>query len=187
MATDWFVTRNASTSETDCCCARAARVGPASASATQAKAIRLIIVVRLLQIDARRRDRTADHCSRDCRAVAIRQVSAPSVLVVGVPACNDPAAVRRVREAESLRGGGRRGPLSLLDVVVPVALTTIESSITLAEAMEARGYGSGPRTRFRDAHQLYERHGYVRNGATRELHDLSHTVEYHYLKELTSG
>jgi energy-coupling factor transport system permease protein len=58
---------------------------------------------------------------------------------------------RRVREAESLRGGGRRGPLSLLDVVVPVALTTIESSITLAEAMEARGYGSGPRTHFRDA------------------------------------
>ena len=42
-------------------------------------------------------------------------------------------------------------------------------------------------TRFRDAHHLYERHGYVRNGATRELHDLSHTVEYHYLKELTSG
>ena len=56
----------------------------------------------------------------------------------------------RVREAESLRGGRRKpGPLALLATVVPVALTTIESSITLAEAMEARAYGSGPRTRFR--------------------------------------
>lgn len=57
---------------------------------------------------------------------------------------------RRVREAEALRGGARRGPLALLNVVVPVALTTIESSITLAEAMEARAYGSGPRTRYRE-------------------------------------
>jgi energy-coupling factor transport system permease protein len=53
---------------------------------------------------------------------------------------------RRVREAEALRGGRRRGPGALLAVIVPVALTTIESSITLAEAMEARAYGSGPRT-----------------------------------------
>lgn len=39
-------------------------------------------------------------------------------------------------------------------------------------------------TRFLPAHRLYEGLGYVRNGATRELHDLSHSVEYHYLKEL---
>jgi len=30
----------------------------------------------------------------------------------------------------------------------PVVLTAVESSITLAEAMEARGWGSGPRTRY---------------------------------------
>ncbi|GAC1332087.1 MAG: hypothetical protein NVSMB17_10780 [Candidatus Dormibacteria bacterium] len=54
---------------------------------------------------------------------------------------------RRVRDAESLRGSGRKGPRALVALVVPVALTTIESSITLAEAMEARGYGPGPRTR----------------------------------------
>jgi len=56
---------------------------------------------------------------------------------------------RRVREAELLRGVSRRGPGALLAIVVPVTLTTIESSITLAEAMESRAYGSGPRTRYR--------------------------------------
>ncbi|HEY8740860.1 MAG TPA: energy-coupling factor transporter transmembrane component T [Candidatus Dormibacteraeota bacterium] len=55
----------------------------------------------------------------------------------------------RVREAELLRGSSRLGPRTLLAIIVPVALTTIESSITLAEAMEARAYGSGPRTRSR--------------------------------------
>jgi putative acetyltransferase len=39
-------------------------------------------------------------------------------------------------------------------------------------------------TRFEPAHRLYERLGYVRNGSTRELGDLSHSVEYHYLKVL---
>jgi putative acetyltransferase len=42
-------------------------------------------------------------------------------------------------------------------------------------------------TRFEPAHRLYENLGYARNGATRELHDLSHSVEYHYLKELQGG
>ncbi len=38
-------------------------------------------------------------------------------------------------------------------------------------------------TRFLDAHRLYERLGYVRGG-TRELHDLSRSVEHHYRKSL---
>jgi putative acetyltransferase len=42
-------------------------------------------------------------------------------------------------------------------------------------------------TRFEPAHRLYERLGYTRNGATRELHDLSNSVEYHYLKQLADG
>lgn len=61
-----------------------------------------------------------------------------------------PAVARsfsRVREAEALRGSPRRGPRALAALVVPVTLTTIESSVSLAEAMEARAYGSGPRTR----------------------------------------
>jgi putative acetyltransferase len=37
-------------------------------------------------------------------------------------------------------------------------------------------------TRFADAHRLYERVGYVRGPETRELHDLSSSVEYYYRK-----
>lgn len=39
-------------------------------------------------------------------------------------------------------------------------------------------------TRFLDGHRFYERHGYVRGSLTRELNDLSRTVEYHYAKRL---
>jgi putative acetyltransferase len=39
-------------------------------------------------------------------------------------------------------------------------------------------------TRFLDAHRLYERRGYVRGPHTRELHDLSRSVEYYYRKQL---
>jgi len=39
-------------------------------------------------------------------------------------------------------------------------------------------------TRFADAHRLYERLGYVRSPGTRELHDGSNTIEYHYAKAL---
>lgn len=38
-------------------------------------------------------------------------------------------------------------------------------------------------TKFVDAHRLYESRGY-RRGGTRELHDLSNTVEYYYRKQL---
>ncbi len=39
-------------------------------------------------------------------------------------------------------------------------------------------------TRFTDAHRMYERLGYVRGALTRELHDLSGSVEYQYRKHL---
>ncbi len=39
-------------------------------------------------------------------------------------------------------------------------------------------------TRFSDAHRLYERLGYERQPETRELHDISDTVEIHFLKRL---
>lgn len=39
-------------------------------------------------------------------------------------------------------------------------------------------------TRFTDAHRLYERLGYHRLPETRELEDLSDTIEYHYVKPL---
>ncbi len=39
-------------------------------------------------------------------------------------------------------------------------------------------------TRFGDAHRLYEARGYERGPRTRELHDLSKTVEYYYRLEV---
>lgn len=38
-------------------------------------------------------------------------------------------------------------------------------------------------TRFTTAHRLYERHGYKRVGATRELGDVSNSVEYRFEKQ----
>jgi len=53
-----------------------------------------------------------------------------------------------VAEAQRVRGWRPRGPRSWADVVVPVVLTSAEGSIQLAESMEARGFGAGPRTAF---------------------------------------
>lgn len=39
-------------------------------------------------------------------------------------------------------------------------------------------------TRFERAHRFYEREGFVRTGRTRELHDLSASIEYHFIKKL---
>ena len=52
-----------------------------------------------------------------------------------------------VREAQTLRGWRPRGARSYAEILVPVTLTALENSIQMAEAMDARGYGSGPRTR----------------------------------------
>jgi putative acetyltransferase len=52
-----------------------------------------------------------------------------------------------------------------------------------AEARAATSIVLWSDTRFEDAHRLYERLGYTR-GPTRELHDLSKTVEYQFRKAL---
>jgi energy-coupling factor transport system permease protein len=54
-----------------------------------------------------------------------------------------------VNEAQRMRGWRPRGPASWSEVLVPVVLTGAESSIQLAESMEARGFASGPRTAYR--------------------------------------
>lgn len=38
-------------------------------------------------------------------------------------------------------------------------------------------------TRFHRAHRFYEKWGYVRNGAVRDLHDIANTTEYQYAKD----
>jgi energy-coupling factor transport system permease protein len=62
----------------------------------------------------------------------------------------------QVSEAQRMRGWRPRGPRSWAEVVVPVVLTSVEGSIQLAEAMEARGFGSGPRT-FVDPPHMHRR------------------------------
>lgn len=53
-----------------------------------------------------------------------------------------------VRDAQRMRGWQPGGPRSWSELLVPVAVTAMEDSLQLAEAMEARGYGSGQRTHF---------------------------------------
>ncbi len=56
------------------------------------------------------------------------------------------STVGQVMEGQRLRGWRLRGPRSWAEIAVPVVLTAVEGSIQLAEAMEARGYGAGPRS-----------------------------------------
>jgi energy-coupling factor transport system permease protein len=51
-----------------------------------------------------------------------------------------------VREAQQMRGWRAKGLRSWTAIVVPSVLTTIEGSVLLAEAMEARAFASGRRT-----------------------------------------
>jgi energy-coupling factor transport system permease protein len=53
-----------------------------------------------------------------------------------------------VRDAQRMRGWRPRGLRSWNEVLVPVLLTVIEDSVLLAESMESRGFGAGPRTSF---------------------------------------
>ena len=53
-----------------------------------------------------------------------------------------------VSDAQRMRGWRPGGPRSWTEVLVPVVVTAMEDSLMLAEAMEARGYGAGRRTRY---------------------------------------
>jgi len=59
-------------------------------------------------------------------------------------------------------------------------------SLAEVEAMSrgARAIELWSDTRFADAHRLYDRQGYTLLPETRELHDKSASVEYHFRKEL---
>ena len=59
------------------------------------------------------------------------------------------AAVSEVREGQRLRGIEIRRLRSLAALAVPVLETGMEEAVTLAESMDARGHGRGPRTRYR--------------------------------------
>ncbi len=62
-----------------------------------------------------------------------------------------PAIARSATEigdAQRMRGLRTTRLAGVRDVAVPVVLTAVEDSVRLAEAMEARGYGSGTRTSY---------------------------------------
>jgi energy-coupling factor transport system permease protein len=54
----------------------------------------------------------------------------------------------QVRDAQMMRGWRPAGIRSWSEVIVPVAITAVEGSLQLAEAMESRAFGSGPRSRY---------------------------------------
>ncbi|MEO8899193.1 MAG: energy-coupling factor transporter transmembrane component T [Candidatus Dormibacter sp.] len=65
-----------------------------------------------------------------------------------------PAVMRNavaISEAQRMRGGAGTRLRDWHAVAAPVLLSALDESIQLAEAMEARGFGSGPRTRFATA------------------------------------
>ena len=59
------------------------------------------------------------------------------------------ASVARVREAQTIRGLPTARLRSLPALAVPVLATGMEEAMTLAESMDARGHGRGPRSRYR--------------------------------------
>lgn len=61
------------------------------------------------------------------------------------------AAAARIREAQRLRGIELRGPRAVVALAVPVLATGLEEAVLLAESMDARGHGRGPRTRYRSS------------------------------------
>jgi energy-coupling factor transport system permease protein len=59
------------------------------------------------------------------------------------------SGVQRVREAQRLRGITTTTLRALPALAVPVLASGMEESLTLAESMDSRGHGRGPRTRYR--------------------------------------
>lgn len=53
-----------------------------------------------------------------------------------------------------------------------------------ARARSAPGIELWSDTRFEDAHRFYARRGYERRGEVRQLFDLSHSSEYHFVRRL---
>lgn len=65
-----------------------------------------------------------------------------------------------------------------------LATTLLDRIEGAARALGAPGVELWSDTRFLDAHRFYERRGYARGPDTRQLFDLSASVEYHFEKRL---
>jgi energy-coupling factor transport system permease protein len=74
--------------------------------------------------------------------------------VIGAALNLVPAVVRNavsINEAQRMRGSGGTRLRDWHAVAAPVVLSALEDSLQLAEAMDARGFGSGTRTRYATA------------------------------------
>jgi len=60
-------------------------------------------------------------------------------------------------------------------------LSTVED---IARAAGAARMDAWSDTRFTHAHRFYEREGYVKGPRTRELNDISNSVEFYFIKAL---
>jgi putative acetyltransferase len=89
-----------------------------------------------------------------------------------VPAAGGGLELRKLYVAQSERQAGLGSRLH--DLVLAEALARGAATIELWTD-----------TRFETAHRFYQRRGYQRGAATRELHDKSATVEYYFVKSIT--
>jgi len=89
------------------------------------------------------------------------------------------ASYRSIKEAQQFRGWRPKGVRAMIDVIVPVLLGAIERSTQLAESMEARGFGTGPRTQLishaRKARNLFAVGFVVLSGVPILMAHLTHT------------
>lgn len=67
-----------------------------------------------------------------------------------------------------------------------LAATLLETAERHAVAAGATELVLWTDTRFERAHRFYEKHGYIRTGRTRDLHDLAQSTEYHFIKTTVS-
>lgn len=86
------------------------------------------------------------------------------------------AAVGQVREAQRLRGIRIKPWRSLPALAVPVLETGMEEAVTLAESMDARGHGRGPRSRYRPDRWTHPARGVVITAAVAAFAFLQHAV-----------
>jgi putative acetyltransferase len=97
-----------------------------------------------------------------------------------------------IAPAESSDAPSARG-VELKHLYVAKRARRMGLGTSLVALVEAQAASQGARfvelwsdTRFLDAHRLYEKLGYERSRTTRELHDLSYSVEFHFRKTLAS-
>lgn len=103
--------------------------------------------------------------------VAIAEDGELVASVACAPSGEDSFELKRLYLSARLRGSGMG--LQLLHLVEGVAR---QRGATIMDAWSD--------TRFTRAHRFYEREGYAKQAETRELHDISETVEFYFKKQL---